>query len=199
MIIGITGSFGSGKTTVAKMFARFGAYVIDADNLCHLLMAPSKKIYKKIINTFGEGILNKNKTISRSKLAIVVFKERGKQELLNKLVHPDLISEMVKIIRRKKKTKVIVVDAALLIESGFYKKIDKLVVVKTDIDKQIDRLIRVKKGLTKKEILDRIAMQMPLDQKIRVADFIVDNNGQRSRTLIQVEKIWKTIRGEVCQ
>ncbi|MFC1623779.1 dephospho-CoA kinase [Candidatus Omnitrophota bacterium] len=192
MIIGITGSFGSGKTTAREMFRGLGAYVIDADKVCHGLMAPSKKVFGKIVRHFGKGILKGNKTIDRKKLAQIVFKEKTKLELLNKLVHPEAIREIERIVRTKKDKKLIVIDAALMVESGFYRKMDRLVLVRTNLDKAIKRLIRAK-GSTQSEILQRIRMQAPLKKKRTFADFIIDNNGSRKQTKIQIEKIWKQL------
>jgi len=198
VIIGITGSFGSGKTTVSKMFKRLGAYVIDADKVCHSLMLPSKKVYKKIVRNFGKDILKKDKTINRKVLAGVVFKKESALGLLNKIVHPEAIREIKNIVRSNKKRKVIVVDAALLLESGFYKDMDKLVVIKTKKDKQVKRLA-LSKGMEKSQILQRLKMQDPLKKKLALADFIIDNNGTKKKTFIQVKKIWKQTRGVLCQ
>lgn len=198
MVIGITGSFGSGKTTVAKMFKTFGAYIIDADRVCHSLMTPSKKAYKRILRHFGDSILRRNKAIDRHKLAEIVFKDKSKLKLLNALVHPEAISQIERIIRTEKKRKIIVIDAALLVESGFYKKIDVLVVVRISRRKQVKRLIQVK-GMSKKDILNITRQQTTLRKKLEHSDFIIDNSGTKEETLFQVEKIWKTIRGGLCQ
>ncbi|MEE8317867.1 MAG: dephospho-CoA kinase [Candidatus Omnitrophota bacterium] len=198
MIIGVTGSFGSGKTTVARMFARLGAYIIDADRICRSLMMPRKKVYKRIVRYFGNNILKDNRAIDRKKLAVIVFGQRSKLRLLNRLVHPEAIKEINKIIRINKKRKVIVVDAALLVESDFYKDMDRLIVVRTDRDRQLKRIMR-RSDMTQKEILERIGMQAPLKKKMVLADFIIDNSGSRKQTLFQVEKFWKTVRGGLCQ
>lgn len=191
MIIGITGSFGSGKTTISKMFKRLGAYIIDADKVCRFLMLPSKKVYKKIVRHFGKSILKKGRSINRKALAGIVFKNKAKLNLLNKIVHPEAIREIKRIMRTNKKRKVIVIDAALLLESGFYKDMDKLVVVKAKRDKQVRRL----RGMKKSQILQRLKMQSPLKKKLALADFIIDNNGTKKETFIQVRKIWKQTRG----
>lgn len=192
MVIGITGSFGSGKTTVTKMFARMGAYVIDADKVCHSLMAPSKKAYRIIVGHFGYAILKKDRRIDRKKLSKIVFEKKSEQNLLNNIVHPGAIKEIEKLIRAKKKTKAVIIDAPLLIESGFYKKVDKIIVVKNDIRKQIDRIAHGK-DMERQEALKRIRMQASLKKKAALADFIIDNSGSRRKTLSQVKKIWKQL------
>ena len=195
MIIGVTGSFGSGKTTVARMLARLGAYVIDADEIYHALMRPSNKVYKKILRHFNNAILKKDRTIDRKKLAGLVFENRSKLNMLNRLVHPEVIKKINAIIRTRKKKGVIIVDAALLVESNFYKEMDRLVVVRTNKGIQVQRMVRAR-GMARKEILQRITAQAPLKKKLALADFIIDNSGSRNETKAQVEKIWKTMRSE---
>ncbi|NQV04131.1 MAG: dephospho-CoA kinase [Candidatus Omnitrophica bacterium] len=190
MIIGVTGSFGSGKTKVARMFEGLGAHVIDADKVCHSLMAPPSKVYRSVVKHFGTSILDKAKRIDRKKLARAVFKKRSELALLDRLVHPEAIKEIEKIARANKKRKVVVIDAPLLVESGFYKKLDTLVVVKNNISKQASRVSRAK-GLRKNEIIERIRMQAPFTKKAALADFIIDNSGSAKKTLLQVKEIWK--------
>ena len=198
MVIGITGSFGSGKTEVAKMFASLGARVINADQVCHLLIRPRTSVYKKIIRHFGKEMLTRDKSIDRKKLGEIVFKEKSKLDLLNKLIHPRAIKEIQRIIRREKRSGVIIVDAPLLVETKFYKRLDRLIVVKMRKDKQVRRIIRAK-GMAKGETLDIIEKQSPLKKKLALADFIIDNNGSKKATLTQVRKIWKTLRGGLCR
>ena len=190
MIIGITGSFGSGKTKVAKMLEKLGAYRIDADKVCHSLMTPPGKVYRSIVKHFGTAILGKSRHIDRKKLARAVFKKRSELALLDRLVHPEAIKEIERIAHAKKKRKVVVIDAPLLVESGFYKKVDILIVVKNNISKQVSRVAR-RRGLKKNEIIERIRMQAPFAKKAALADFIIDNSGSISKTLLQVKEIWK--------
>lgn len=190
MVIGVTGSLGSGKTAVSKMFGRLGAYVINADNVCHSLMEPGKKIYKEIVRHFGKSILMKNQAIDRKRLAGIVFKDDSKRKLLNRLVHPEAIRHIKKILKKRKG--LVVIDAALLIESGFYKSIDKLIVVKANRDRQIRRLAG-QKAMTRKEILRIFKAQSSLKKKLGFADYVIDNNGSKKQTLLQVEKIWKQL------
>ena len=196
MIIGITGSLGSGKTTVSKMFSHLGAYVIDADEICHGLLMPSKDAYRTLVRSFGASILKRNRRIDRKKLGELVFKKKSNLKLLNRIVHPEAIKEIDKEIRKNRK-KTIVIDAPLLVESGLYKKLDKIVVLKNTLDIQVERVAR-SGPLGKKEALRRIRMQAPLKRKLALADFIIDNSGSRRKTLFQVRKIWKKLRGDVC-
>jgi len=191
MIIGITGSFGSGKTTVANMFAGLGAFVIDADELYHSLIKPGKICHRKIIQNFGTAVLKKDGCIDRKILGRIVFKNKSKLRLLNSLVHPEVIKEAGRIIGSRKE-KVIVIDAALLIESGFYKKVDSVIVVKSKIKEQIER-VKKQMPMSETDINARIGMQMSLRKKLAFADFIIDNGGTKTKTLSQVKKIWETL------
>jgi dephospho-CoA kinase len=189
MIIGITGSFGSGKTTVAKMFSRLGAYAIDADKVYHSLIKPSGKCYKRIVGHFGEDILDKSGSVDRKKLSRVVFKDKSRLELLNDSTHPEIIKEIKRIIKSKKE-KVVIVDAPLLIESGFYKEVDKIILVANKEGEQVKRM-KEARGLSAEDALKRIRMQMPFNKKLAFADFIIDNSGSKTKTLTQVNEIWK--------
>jgi dephospho-CoA kinase len=189
MVIGITGSFGSGKTTVAGIIASLGARVIDADSIAHRLMRPGTAIYRRILQTFGRNILGESRVIERKKLARIVFSSKAFLRKLNRIVHPEVIAVIRKEILKSKK-RILVLDAPLLIEAGLKKEVDVLIVVKSTRKKQIERLL--KKGIyAKAEIIKRINSQMALSKKMRVADFIIDNNGSLENTRIQVKKIYR--------
>jgi len=194
MIIGVTGSFGSGKTTVSGMFGKLGAGVIDADKTYHLMIKPGEVLYRKIIKNFGGAVLKKDRTIDRKKLSKIVFEDKAKLALLNKLAGGEIIKEMRSRLRSRRGG-ALIVDAPLLIESGFYREMDKVVVVRADKKKQIGRL-RARGAMSREEALKRIRTQMPLKEKSSFADFVIDNSGSREKTSRQVKEIWKTIRGE---
>jgi len=130
MVIGITGSLGVGKTTVAGLFRRLGARVINADRIAHKIIKPGTPAYKRIISTFGRGVLRGN-YISRRKLAAIVFSDRQALEKLNRITHPGIIRIIKDEIRGCNQNEVLVIEAALLIEAGLLSRIDKLVVVKS--------------------------------------------------------------------
>jgi dephospho-CoA kinase len=193
IILGLTGSFGSGKTTVARIFKSFGCKIIDADRISHMVIKPDTKVYKKITNTFGKDILNKNRTINRNQLAQIVFNNKNLLKILNKIMHPEVIRTIKSKIKNSG-SKIIILDAPLLIEAGLKKLADKLIVVKIKRIKQVERLMR-KTPLSKIDILKRIGHQMSLADKVRLADFVIDNSGTMGETRRQVEKIrrllWK--------
>lgn len=191
IILGITGSFGSGKSTVARIFASYGAKVIDADKLAHSLIKPQGKIYKRIVKTFGKSILKQNMTIDRQKLATIVFDNKNLLKRLNKIIHPETIRIIKKNIKSLK-SEVIVLDVPLLIEAGLKKIVDKLIVVKTTQDKQIQR-IQNRTSLSTQDILKRIKSQIPLRLKRHLADFVIDNSGTIKETKKQTEKIRRLV------
>lgn len=190
--MGITGGFGSGKTTVAKIFKSFGTQLIDADRIASRIIKPGSKIYKRTVNAFGKDILKDNKAIDRYKLAHIVFNNKNLLKRLNKIMHP----EIIRIIKEQIKTsraKLIILDAPLLIEVGLENLVDKLIVVKIKRNEQIKR-IQGKTSLSKTDILKRIRHQIPLSDKVRLADFVIDNNGTIDNTEKQVIRIWKKLR-----
>jgi len=192
--LGITGSFGTGKTTVAKLFARRGGKVIDADRLARENIKKDKPAYKKIIRSFGKGILKYNGEINRPQLAERVFTNKSLVARLNKIVHPEIIRQIKKeITKAKNKKQIAIIDAPLLIEAGLLKIIDKLIVVKASKKNQLKRLV-AKTGFSKIKITQRIKAQLPLKQKQQMADFVVDNDGSLTYTKKQVEEIWKKIK-----
>ena len=191
MVIGITGSFGSGKTTVARMFVSLGVRVIDADRIAHRLIRPQTGVYRRIIESFGRGILKRGGSIERRKLARIVFGNKKLLRKLNRIVHPAVIATIRKE-SAKSRTGFFILDAPLLIEAGLEKEVDLLIVVRSTRKKQIERLIK-KEIYTKAEILKRINSQMALSKKMRMADFIIDNNGSLANTRAQVKRIYRAL------
>ncbi|HLD82886.1 MAG TPA: dephospho-CoA kinase [Candidatus Omnitrophota bacterium] len=191
IILGLTGSFGSGKSTVAGFFKALGAKIIDADKLAHKAARPEHKVYKRIVRAFGLGILDKNKRIDRKSLAGLVFKDKGRLLRLNRIVHPQVIRLIKREIETSKKN-VIVLDAPLLIEAGLRGIVDKLIVVKVNKAKQVKRA-KAKYGLGRQEALSRINSQMPLHRKVRLADFVIDNNRDVKNTKKEVLRVWRRL------
>jgi dephospho-CoA kinase len=194
IILGLTGGVSSGKTTVAAMFKSLGARIIDADAISHNLLKPDKKVYCQVVKIFGKGIIKKDRTLSRKKLGRIVFNAKPLRKQLDRIMHP----EIIRIIRKKLQAVrkgVVVLEAPLLIEAGLTGMVDKLIVVNLSLAKQIKR-IQQKTLLTKEEVFKRIRSQLPLEKKVRLADFIIDNNGTRKQTQKQVAKLrrqlWKS-------
>lgn len=196
MIIGLTGGFSSGKTTIAKMFKEKKALIIDADKLAHEAASPKTKVWKKIIFHFGPTILQPNGRINRKKLGAIVFKNKKALNWLSGIIHPVVISKIKILIKKYKKLfprPIIVIDAPLLLEAGLKALVDKLIVVNCSLNKQISRA-RLKTSLNQDEILRRINSQLPLAKKVKLADFVIDNNESLAKTKKQVEKIYQEVR-----
>ncbi|MCM8797400.1 MAG: dephospho-CoA kinase [Candidatus Omnitrophica bacterium] len=195
VVLGVTGVFGSGKSTVAGIFRSYGDKVIDADKIAHQLIRPTGKIYKKIVGYFGPRILGRGRQIDKTKLAELVFNNRDSLAKLNAIMHPQII----RIIReriKKVKRGIVVVDAPLLLETGLGDSVDKVIVVKAEKNECVKR-IKKRSGLTTSQILRRFGPQMPLRRKLRLADFIIDNNGSMQKAKKQVieirRKLWKNL------
>ncbi len=196
-VIGVTGSIGTGKSTVSGMFRRMGAAVIDADEISHLIMEPGKPAWKKVVAVFGKKILRCDGYIDRKALGKIVFSEKKELDRLCGILHPEIYRHMraaVSRIRRADNSAIIVLDVPLLLESGGRRYIDALVAVAAPRRVQIERACG-KLGISRSEALKRIAAQMPLKEKVAAADYVVDNGGSPIATEKQVRQIWKKLVG----
>jgi dephospho-CoA kinase len=189
-VVGITGSLGTGKSTVARMLRAKGAKVLDADRLSHEALKKGGDAHKKVISLFGKGILNKDRSVNKRKLARIVFSNKKKLEKLTGIIHPLVIKEIKKRIKKSRPKSIVVVDAPLLIEAGLRDLVDELIVVKASSKAQSSRC----KTLKKQEIRARVKNQMSLARKVKMADYIVNNNGTLTQTKKEVDKIWEKIR-----
>ena len=192
LVIGVTGILGSGKSTVSHILKSLGSKVIEADKVARKYLAPGASTYKRIVDYFGRGILKANKEIDRRKLAGVVFKDHRLLKKLNSIAHPKIGAEIKRRIG-KLKSGVIVLDAPLLIEAGLRSLVDNLIVVIIEQDELIRRLAK-KRALKKKEIMERVKSKISLRKKVRMADFIIDNNGTISQTRKQVNIVMDKLR-----
>ncbi len=212
MILGITGSIGSGKTTVAKLFSRHWYNRIDADEIGHEIIKKNSIAYKKIIKEFGNEILDKNKDIDRNKLGDIVFSDSKKLKQLNLIMHPMIINEIKNQIKNKCgdtrknqrflryrkskgfscKTK-IVIDSPLLLETKIKDLIDKIIIIKCNKENIIKRL---NKKYKKEKIESILNAQMPLNEKLKYADFVIDNNKDLKQLEKQTKKIIEKLNQE---
>lgn len=194
-VIGLTGGIASGKSTVSNILREKGAYIIDADEISKALVEPGKPAYKEIVEFFGKEILNEDGTIKRKKLGKIVFADTEKLSVLNSITHPKIIEEIEKKLKecRERDEKVVVIDAALLIELGLYKLADEVWLVVVDEKTQLERLLKRDMFLEPKEAKDRIRAQMPQEEKKKYATRIIDNTGDFSHLKEQVEKYWREL------
>lgn len=198
LFIGLTGGLATGKSTVAAMFARRGARVIDADEIVHGLLEPGGSCFKIVVKTFGKQILHRGR-IDRKRLACIVFKNIRKLRQLERILHPkagEVIRKEIKGYRKSKKKEVIILDAPLLFEAGLDREVDYTIVVKAGRKEQLKRVIK-RSALTKTEAFERLKAQLPLSVKMRLADIIIDNNSSRKETQKQVKAVWQMLSGRL--
>ena len=186
-IIGVTGEFGSGKSTVAAMFKKRGGRVIDADKVVHDLFRKDAQCRRQVRSVFGDNVLTQE-GVDRRKLGAIVFGDRKALQKLERIVHP-LAKGRIKEQLRKSRVRVTVLDVPLLIEAGWAKMVDALIVVKAGRRIQIERLQK-RTGLSRGEIMRRLARQMPAKEKVKYADIVIDNRHSFADTDKQVQKIW---------
>jgi len=191
--IGLTGGIASGKSTVCGLLQKQGCFIIDADKVAHELLLKGQPCYDPVIEAFGVKILDTAREIDRLKLASIVFEDQAELEALNKIVHPHVIRQILAqldMMETKHPLGTVVVDASLMIESGFHKSFKRLVVVACIPARQIERLIS-RNGLSEAQARQRISLQMPLEQKLRFADYVIDNSGSLEETETQVDALVK--------
>ena len=177
LFVGLTGGMGSGKTLAASFFKELGAFVLDADLICRKLVEPEQPAYREISENFGKEVFTDSGNLDRKRLANIIFKNPQKKEILEGILHPKVfeIEELkYEAIRKENPNAVVIVDAPLLIESGNYKKMDKVIVVNSDEKNRIDRII-TRNHMSQDEVTTRINSQMPSEEKVRYADFILEN------------------------
>ncbi|MFA6635758.1 MAG: dephospho-CoA kinase [Candidatus Omnitrophota bacterium] len=185
-VIGVTGPFASGKTTVADEFVALGAVRIDADEISHNILSEDRRIIKKIETVFGPGVMESGK-VSREKLSMSVFGDREKLKALCEIMHP----EIIKRVKRKiadASGKTVVLDAPLLFESGFYKQVDRIVVVTASERTCIKRAVL--KGIPEEKARQIMASQISPEEKIKMADHVIFNEGNLQQIKEGVKKVW---------
>ena len=194
-VIGLTGGIASGKSTVSNILLSLGAFIIDADKIAREIVEPGHKVLNKIVETFGYQILNKDCTLNRKFLGNIVFNNSDKLKILNSITHPEIrniIAQRIDEIQNKCEKSIIIIDAAVLFESGLNKLTHEVWLVYLDCDTQIKRLIE-RDNLTFEEADARIKSQMPVGDKIRMSDKIIDNTGSLEYTHKQIEKLWNNL------
>jgi dephospho-CoA kinase len=178
LLVGLTGGMGTGKTLAASFFKDLGAFVIDSDLICRKLVEPEQPAWREISDIFGKEVFTELGNLDRKKLANIIFKNPQKKEILERILHPKVfeVEEIkYKAIRKEHPTAVVIVDAALLIESGNFKKMDKIIVVNSDEKNRINRII-ARSQMDQDEVIARINSQMPSEDKVLYADFILENS-----------------------
>ena len=192
LIIGLTGGIGSGKSTVSNYLRGKNLTLLCADKIAHQIMQPGQIAYRKIVKKFGKEILSSDKTINRKILGPLVFKNPNHLKSLNAIAHPEVLKEFKKQIRLHKKEKYIILDVPLLFESGMDKICDHIILVALNRKIQSQR-IKKRDGITQVEIKRRINSQMPLREKKKRSNFVINNSGTWTQTKKQIEKLIKQL------
>lgn len=192
MVAGLTGGIACGKSLVSGEFKRLGAHIVDADLISREMMEKGTPVYGEVVREFGRSILRPDGSIDRKALGAIVFSDREKLLRLNALTHPAIIKAASEEVERAGKISpgtVIVVDAALLIESGMHRAVDRVIVVYADEEKQIERM-RKRDGLDEPEAGRRLKCQMPIKEKIKYADYLIENNGTVEELMAAAGKVF---------
>jgi dephospho-CoA kinase len=190
-LIGLTGNIATGKSAVLGILKCLGARVIDADALVHQLMAKGMPVWRAILDEFGEGILGSDGEIDRERLGAIVFADAEALKRLEAIVHPAVTARVDELIRQATEP-VVVVEAIKLIEAGWHRTYDALWVVTCPKEQQVERLMRTRK-LSREEALLRIEAQPPQENKIALADVVIDNSGGLKEMREQVEREWERL------
>ena len=201
LLVGLTGGLGSGKTTIARMFEQLGAHIIDADALAREVVKAGKPALKMIVKGFGDSILTAQQTLNREALAKIVFQNPGKLKRLTNILYPHIAraqARRTREIRLRDSHAVIVYDAAMLIEAQAHTRMDKVIVVRADRDTQIARASQ-RDELTKAETIRRLRHQMPLRDKLRYADFVIDGTMSLKHLRVVVRDFYEDFHKQACQ
>lgn len=196
LIVGLTGGVASGKTAISQVLKAEGAYIIDADQIARELVQPQKPAWSELIGAFGKEILQEDGSIHRKKLADKVFVDPKKRKLLNQILHPRIKEEMdrrTKEIGQKDPQAIVVIDAPLIIELGNQRDMDKLIVVASTQTQQIKRL-KERDGVSPEAALRIISSQMPVEEKVKLADYVIRNEGSIEEAKKRAKEVFKELR-----
>ena len=190
--VGLTGGIGTGKSTASTLFKDLGAFIFDADTEAKRLLDTSKIIQDELIAEFGTDILNGENKIDRGKLARISFQDEEHQFILNSIIHPHIfekIDESFKKISLQQKFSIFIVDGALIFESGLHTHLDYIITITANMKFRMSRILENTK-LTRDDIVRRIELQWRDDEKIRLSDFTIPNNGTEKELKAQIQKVY---------
>jgi dephospho-CoA kinase len=204
--LGLTGGIASGKSVVGEMFVKLGAHLIQSDAVAHALMQPGRTVYEEVVRCFGRQIVNADGSINRSRLAAAAFGSPGgappRIKELNKIVHPAVIAhenEWMEEIGRRDPKAIAIVEAALILEAGAAGRFDRLIVVTCHPEQRIQRFARrlgISEDAARAEVTRRMAAQISDEEKVKAADFVIDNSGSLEATETQVRQVAASLRNE---
>lgn len=200
--VGLTGGMSSGKSVAGEMLVALGAHVIQSDTVAHQLMQPGEPVYEEVVRRFGPGILNPDRTVNRARLAEVAFGQPPRIAELNAIVHPGVINyenRWMEEIGRNDSHAIGIVEAALILEAGSKDRFDRLIVVTCRPEQRALRWAartKVDSLTAEREVARRMAAQLPDEEKVKAADYVIDNSGSLDNTRAQVKVVYEKLRGE---
>ncbi|HJX31012.1 MAG TPA: dephospho-CoA kinase [Thermodesulfobacteriota bacterium] len=201
LIVGLTGGIASGKSTIAGMFKKEGAYIIDIDMISRDVVKPGKPAWQDVVHVFGKEVLNEDQTLNRKKVGDIVFSDAEKRKKLEAIIHPKINAEkLMKIneIAKKDNQAIIIIDVPLLIETDKQDTVDKVVLVYTSPQGQVERLVK-RDGLSLEEAHKRLASQMPIENKKKYAHYIINNEELLEEIRKRVKEIFRELKKEEAQ
>ena len=199
LLVGLTGSIATGKSTVSQMFAHLGARVIDADLLAREVVMPGQPAYAKIVEEFGAGVVQEDGHLDRKTLGAVVFADPAKRKRLEEITHPAIRvrqQRILSVLEEEDHEGIVIWDVALLFETGGVARMDRVVVVYTDPDTELARLM-ARDGIREEQARARMATQMPVAEKAKRAHYVIDNSGERVDTERQVKAVYESLLAEL--
>lgn len=194
--VGLTGGLASGKSFVGSVLAEFGCFLIDADQLGRAMLAPGGGAVDTVVREFGREILNDQGAIDRRRLAAIVFPDPARLAVLNALIHPPVRARaeaLAEAFFRQHPNGIAVTEAAILIETGSYRNYARLILAVCEPEQQIERAM-ARDGLSRREVLDRLERQIPLQEKVNYADYIIDTSGPKEHTREQTRAVYQSLR-----
>ena len=195
-MLGVTGGIASGKTTVANMLEDLGVPIIDFDLLSRQVVEPGQPAFKDITDYFGDGVIDKNGTLDRKRLSAIVFRDSAKRKILEGITHPRIVEAFVRQIKKmaeKDPHRIVQAVIPLLFEVNLTHLVHKVLVVYVSPDKQIERLTRRDK-ISHKEAENILKIQMPIDEKVAKANFVIHNEGNVDETRKAVYALWRSLK-----
>jgi len=199
LLVGLTGSIATGKSTVSRMFAHLGARVLDADQLAREVVMPGQPAYLKIVEEFGQQVVQEDGTLDRKALGAIVFADPARRKRLEEITHPAIglrQQRILSVLDEEAFEGIVVWDVALLFETGGVARMDRVVVVYADPDTELARLM-ARDSLPEDAARARIASQMPVAEKAKRAHYVIDNSGSRADTERQVKTVYESLLAEL--
>ncbi|MCR4409044.1 MAG: dephospho-CoA kinase [Candidatus Saccharicenans sp.] len=199
LVAALTGGIATGKSVVARILGQKGCYIQNADLIAHELMSPGGEVWKELVGHFGQAILKENREIDRQKLGGIIFRDQAERDYLNRLTHPRILEKVRQTIReleQKGGYDIYITEAALVIEAGFHKFYDRLILTHCRLEVQVERLCR-RDGISPEQALQKIKAQGPVEDKIPLAHYLIDTSGSLEETIEQTEQVYLNLHQDV--